>query len=124
VSAVLERTTFSTPRALDYFSVVELEQQTGQPRSRAPAVAPPARQHPAAASTTAHAPTTSATQPAPPQTTTTIPPGTPYEIQYPGGGGTATTLPATPGPSATSGTGNLPWVIRAANCVQYGLCGR
>ena len=38
MSAVLERTTFSTPRALDYFSVVELERQTGQPRSRFAAV--------------------------------------------------------------------------------------
>ena len=38
MSAVLERTTFSTPRALDYFSAVELERQTGQPRSRFSAV--------------------------------------------------------------------------------------
>lgn len=39
MSAVLERTTFSTPRALDYFSTAELERQTGQPRSRFAAVA-------------------------------------------------------------------------------------
>lgn len=38
MSALLERTTFSTPRALDYFSAVELERQTGQPRSRFAAV--------------------------------------------------------------------------------------
>jgi len=38
MAAVLERTTFSTPRALDYFNAVELERQTGQPRSRFAAV--------------------------------------------------------------------------------------
>lgn len=38
MSALLERTTFETPRALDFFNVVELERQTGQRHSRFAAV--------------------------------------------------------------------------------------
>ena len=34
MAALLERTTFETARALDYFTVTELERQTGQPRAR------------------------------------------------------------------------------------------